>query len=513
MAHKMENDDWHLKTTAKKLVGNIFAKGINVISSLMVFGVNIVINLFLSPIIINNLGAEAYGYAMLANNVAYYFSLIGLALNSVNARFVTVAWHNGDKEKACQYYSTTFLGDIILACILLGCGIVFSLKVEYLFNVSEIYVEQVRLAFIFTFVASAISTITPVLTSGAYVNNSIKTIYFYTVVSQVMKLTAVLILFCMDVKIYYVTLSAIVSSFMLNVLLGFYNKKNVLELKFGIKQLNFSCLKDMVKSGVWILGDTVSSVLISGLSLVYANLMISEMSMGLLSVAVTISSQFLSLSQYLTQCYMPGMLEAFSKNDTVRLKECILKSQKAIGLVLMTPLAGLIIWGSSFFGLWLPQRTYGEIEMIQKLSIISLLPYVVFPTTQSFRQINIVYNKIKAPTTSSFVLGIVELLVVFVIGKLGELDVYILACVTAGSLVLKEILSNFIYSNMILRFEVKYVLMREVLLVVLFLLLSVVFYSVNCLFDITGWSNFFAIIMICGILGYAVSMEYGRRLL
>lgn len=495
----------------KNLFDIVLRKSVNIISSIMVFGVSIMINLFLSPIIINNLGAEMHGYATLANNVAYYFSLIGLAVNSMGVRFVTIAWHGGKKEEARKYYSTILFFDIILACIILLCGIIVSLKLEYLFNVSTNYLIQTKIAFICAFMASAISTVIPVLNSGAYINNSIRSIYFYTILSQIIRLFVVLLLFHIDIKIYYVTISSVISNLLQGALLAFYNKKRVAELKFTIRGISIDCLKAVAKSGIWSMGDTVSSVLISGLNLVYANLMIGEIGMGLLSVATIIPSQFLSLSQYVAQCYMPGMLESFSQNKPKQLENYVLKAQKMTGIILITPIAGFIIFGDSFFRLWLPMRTNQEILIIQKLATILLLPYIICSTTQSCRQINVVYNKIKLPTVISLMIGLLELILIFIAGKVGKLTIFMLAVVTAVALVVKEISANFIYAVMISKIRAKQFLLRMLLIFVLFLIVFFIYSTINSAINITNWAGFFRTIILCGGIGYIVSFGLCRK--
>ena len=54
---------------------------INLICSLMVLATNIIINFWLSPFIVKNIGVEANGFVTLANNFVTYAQLIVTALN------------------------------------------------------------------------------------------------------------------------------------------------------------------------------------------------------------------------------------------------------------------------------------------------------------------------------------------------------------------------------------------------------------------------------------------------
>ena len=63
---------------------------INMISSLISFGVNLGINLLLTPYIIAKLGSEAYSFIPIANNFIQYISIFTAALNAMASRFITI---------------------------------------------------------------------------------------------------------------------------------------------------------------------------------------------------------------------------------------------------------------------------------------------------------------------------------------------------------------------------------------------------------------------------------------
>ena len=83
---------------------------INLTSSLVVFALNLVIQFFFSPYIVRELGAEANGFITLANNFITYASLLTSALNSMSGRFISMAYHRKDPEKANRYYTASFAG-------------------------------------------------------------------------------------------------------------------------------------------------------------------------------------------------------------------------------------------------------------------------------------------------------------------------------------------------------------------------------------------------------------------
>ena len=105
---------------------------INLLSSVTVFAVNLIIGFYLSPYIVKNLGVEANGFISLANNFITYASLVTIALNSMSGRFITIAIHQEDYEKANKYYNAVFGGNLITAAILAVPAVVSVAKLEYL---------------------------------------------------------------------------------------------------------------------------------------------------------------------------------------------------------------------------------------------------------------------------------------------------------------------------------------------------------------------------------------------
>src|SRR5690606_37858208 len=79
---------------------------VNLLGSIIAFGANLVINLFLPPYIVRELGIEANGFILLATNFVAYAALFSIALNSMSGRFITIEIHRNNYNKANIYYSS-----------------------------------------------------------------------------------------------------------------------------------------------------------------------------------------------------------------------------------------------------------------------------------------------------------------------------------------------------------------------------------------------------------------------
>ena len=128
----------------KRLLMTILTSGIATILSFL-------ISFILTPYITNKLGVEAYGFVTLAKNFTQYATIITIALNSYAARYITVSYHNNDMEKAQEYISSVYYGDVAISAVIMIVAGGFILFLDRILNISLELVISVKLLFLFVF--------------------------------------------------------------------------------------------------------------------------------------------------------------------------------------------------------------------------------------------------------------------------------------------------------------------------------------------------------------------------
>ena len=73
--------------------------------------INTLMNFLITPYVTNNIGVEAYGFVALANTFISYVDVISVSLNAYAGRFISVAYHKGQKEQSF-YIRHQFLWDL-----------------------------------------------------------------------------------------------------------------------------------------------------------------------------------------------------------------------------------------------------------------------------------------------------------------------------------------------------------------------------------------------------------------
>ena len=108
---------------------------INIIAQLFAFCIQIGISFFLTPFIVKSLGAAAYGFVGLANNIISYTTLITIALNSMAGRFITISVHQNNIDKANTYFSSVFFSNLLISIFLFIISTILIIYLEYCINI------------------------------------------------------------------------------------------------------------------------------------------------------------------------------------------------------------------------------------------------------------------------------------------------------------------------------------------------------------------------------------------
>lgn len=189
---------------------------VNIIASLVSFAVTMGINFFLTPHLVKELGTEAYGFIGLANNFVQYATIVTSALNSMSGRFISVAYHRGDKEKASRIFSSVLVADLIIAGVMLVATSFITLYIDSILNVPKDLVSSVKITFAITFLTFVVSVITAIFTTATYVKNRIDINSVRDIASNLLKATIVVALFAfLPAQLYFISLAALASGIFL----------------------------------------------------------------------------------------------------------------------------------------------------------------------------------------------------------------------------------------------------------------------------------------------------------
>ena len=463
---------------------------INLFASLVSFGVSMGISFFLTPYLTEVLGTEAYGYIGLANNFVSYASIVTVALNSMAGRFITIEIHRGNQQKADEYFNSILLSNVFLSVVISLISLIIILNIQTLLKVSDRLVQDVQITFAVAFLNFVFTVVTAVFTVAPFARNRLDVQSIRTILGNLIKLIVTLGLIAFFTpKIYYISIGVLACSVFMAGADIFLTKKMLPEVKVNPRHFNFQAVKEVLSAGIWNSLNSLSYVLLMGLDLLLANLFVGETAMGMLSIAKTIPTALQSLIVAISGIFTPQFTILYAKKQGKELVSSVKYSIKVLSLIMTVPIAGLIIFGTDFYHLWLPGKTAAEIQTIQILSLMTLVPKLVSAYIDSLYAINTVTNHLKVP-------------VVLILLKTTSLGVYGIAIANAIMLFLKVVffVPSYAASNLGQKLTIFYpAFFRAVISSVL---IMVLFAFLGNFFVIDSWLDLILVALGCGVVGY-----------
>lgn len=477
----------------------------NLVASVMVFAVQIVINFWLSPFVIARLGEEAYGFITLANNFTQYVTLITVAINSMASRFISLEYNKGNKDGATQYFSSVFWINVILSLFVFVISAIVILNLERLINIEPALIRDVKITFVISFANLILSFLTTCFTASTFATNRMDLHAFSQIGTNLIKLFLTVGLFVLLVPhIYYVSIGVLISSIFTFVVYLFLSRRLIPELSLSTKFFSIKKIIKLLKSGFWILISNISSLLLNGLDLLIANLTISQVAMGRLSVSKTLPTAVGTLLGFLSNIFAASLTSLVAEEKKEEIVKELRFTCKILGVFLTVPFAGIIIYGIEFLSLWLPNNVYNEMGILQVyiLMMLTLLNVIVNAYMYSIHSLFIALDKVKVYSLMVLISSIISIFLTLLLATQTPLGVYAIAGTSTIVLSVVNLILVPRYAERILEIP-PFSLLKTIFRNYLGLAVTCVLFALaKPLLTMDSWATFFMSAFVMAILGY-----------
>ena len=398
---------------------------LNLIASLVTFVFNLGIGFLLTPYIVRTVGAEAYGFVGLANNMVNYATLVTVALNSVSSRFITVAYHNGEKDKANRYFTSTLTSDAIIVLVLTVISVPLILNLERVINISPHLVEDVKALFSFLFINFFVTTISTVFTVATFIRNKLYLTSLANLVCILLKVGSMLVLFsAFPTHVFYIGVATLLSTIVLAIMNYAYTCRLIPDIRFSRDGFSLASLKHMLSAGVWSSVSKLQSILQDGLSLLLTNLLVSPYLMGVLSVSQTIPTYLSGFMTTISGLFSPNRTKLFAQGRREELVAEIKSSMRITGFFANTIAVVLVILGYEFIHLWQPNQ---DTELIYGLMMVTMSAYLVSGVASTLQSVPLLVNRMKTSALLWLCCGVLSLTLTLIALRFGDGGVYAVA--------------------------------------------------------------------------------------
>lgn len=478
---------------------------INMIATVVSFFVTLGINFFLTPYIVRSLGAAAYGFVGLSNNIISYTQIFTIALNSMAARFIAIKYGQGDIKAACRYYSSVFYSNLFLsAAIVIFTGITVVYLDVWLDVPSELLVD-VRILFTALAFSTIIGLICNVFAVATFIKNRIELSSIRLIGSNLIRAFALVLLFGLfSSHLWYVGLASILSA----LYIGYTNFKYTLSLTpdLKIQKNNYDWPKvvELLKAGMWNTISKLGDILQRGFDLIFANLFIGATEMGILAITTQIPFVILHLLSGISATFAPTMTLDYAKDNIESIKKDLAKSVRILSIIILIPLSILYVYGDVFYNLWTPSQ---DGTMLQWLTICGTFALVFTSPLENFWNIFTVTNKIKFSSLFMLLNSILVFITVFILLWITDNAVtkmFIIASVRSIYGVFRGIVFIPIYGAKCLNLKWSYFYKDLIKPIGGLLIVLVLLFGLRYFYMPKSWISFIGISMVTAIISLSV---------
>lgn len=482
-----------VSTSAKRVA-------INMIANLLAFGVQFGINILLTPYIIDNLGSEAYAFVPLSNNIASYASIITVALSSMSSRFISVEYNRGDVEKAGEYFNSVLIANLIMAAFLTIPSIFIVVFSEHILSIPAGLGQDVKMTLGFALAGMLVSVLFSVYSNAYFVKNRLDMKARNNIGGNIVRVIILVLCFCFwKPHIYYLTGTMFLITLGCCLVNVSDSRRLMPEIRFNIRKFRKKAVVILLSCGIWNSVNQLSSVLLSALDLLLANVLIGAEASGVYAVAKTVPNFILSLLGVMVSVFVPGFTVLYAQEKKDELLHSIKLSVKVLGATITLPMAFLMVFGREFFRVWVPSQ---DVALLHGLSVLTVIPTIVSGGINTLFNVFTVTNRLKIPSIVLLVSGVMNTAITVLLMKCTDIGVWAIPLVSCGILLVKNLTFTPIYAAHCLG-EKWYTFYKAIFKSVLCALLMVCVCLVyKRMVSVEGW---WGLIMAAGICAFVTS--------
>lgn len=382
---------------------------INFYTNILALLANILVGIYYTPYLINNLGLAAYGVLPLALIINQYISVATQTLTHAYTRFYSVALQKGDYKEASKDISTSFIVVLLICLLIVPIGIGVISNIDSLFKIPLGLLDSARILFGYTILSFIVSLISSLLNVTLYATNRLDLMNMLKIARTIFKLLFVILAFeVIKVDISFVGLANLLTEGLVliaSVFMFFKFKPSAVRVSFPMfdKHVLFSILG----MSVWVLIQLCGDTLLYRTDNIIVNRYWGTEASGALGAISEIGNYVSVIVSVIGSLFGPLILTFFAKGEYEKVKSLFLEQSTIVGC-LSAILAGVISGcASSILDIWLGNG-------MGQYSWWLVMKMVVLPFYAAGGILAFVYrswNKMRFPAIGTIFLGVIDILI------------------------------------------------------------------------------------------------------
>ena len=345
-------------------------------------GLNILISLIYTPIMIKILGQSEYGIYNLSSSIISYLSLLSLGFGASYIRYYSKYKKDNDEEGVKKLNALYLLVFAIMGAIAFIAGVILSSNVHIFFNetysLNDLHIAKVLMMFL----AINLTISFPASVFVSYITSQEKFIF-----QKIVNMGKTILSPALSIALLYMGYGSIgmvlvttVVSLIIDIL-NIYYCVSKLNMRFKFKNLNFMLLKDIAAFSIFIAINQVIDQINWQTDKIILGKMINGGAVAIYAVASTINTMYINFSTAISSVFAPKInrIVATNSDDSEKkLNDIFFFVGRLQFMVIMLILTGFIIFGKKFISMWVGS----EYKMAYFVTLLLIIP-VSIPLIQN----------------------------------------------------------------------------------------------------------------------------------
>ena len=339
----MSNNTSQLRAGAALSYVNLF------LSSLIPF--------FYTPVMLRILGQSEYGLYSLSASVIGYLSLLSFGFGSAIVRYISIYRTKGEKQKEQNIFGFFLLIYLVMAAVVMMCGIFISLHVEQIFHkgltdpeLNKMRVLTMIMAFntALSFPISVFSSV--IMAHERYIFRRILDM-FLTIIAPLSNLAALFLGFA---SVGMAASSTIVQLVLLPINFLYCSRKLNVRPRFSI--IPRELIREIIGFSFFIFIGTIVDILFWSTDKVILGMLTSTTVVAIYNIGGTFNGIVTSLSTSISSVLTPRVTSmVVMESEQEKFSELFIRVGRLQFLIVGLVVSGFTVFGRSFLTLWVGQ--------------------------------------------------------------------------------------------------------------------------------------------------------------
>jgi O-antigen/teichoic acid export membrane protein len=379
---------------------------LNVLSSLVMLGLNVATGLWLTPYLITHLGVAVFGLVPLAASVTAYLSIVNSALNSAVGRFLTIDIRRGLLDVANRTFNTSLWGSIALAAGFFPVVVGFSVVAPDVFDMPPGQEEAASWLFGMVMVSYFVGLVRSAFSVAAFASNRFDLQNAITASNLVVRLLMIVLLFQLAApQVWHVgvgTVVGVVASLGIAVMVW---RRLLPELRVDRHAFDRSRLADLFAMSGWMMINQVGTLLFLNMDLIIVNLFLGAEAEGRYGSVMQWPVLLRTFASTVAAVLTPVVLAHFARQDLGRITRISQQAVKLLGLSVALPVGLVCGLSRPLLRVWLGPDFSDLAILLSTLTLHLCVNLAVMPLFS----VQVTLGKVKWPGIVTLVMGLVNL--------------------------------------------------------------------------------------------------------